>query len=323
MPYDFHPLPFLRNPHVQTVLGNYLTGPALRVPTRAHQVVLPDGDRLVLYDNVPAGWRPGGRIALLVHGLGGSHRSGYLQRLARRLLPHGRRVVRMDLRGTGGGLPLARRAYHGGCSADVRAAALEIRRWSPASPLVLVGYSLGGNVVLKLAGEVSDHPVPSLERVVAVAPPIDLERSVALLSQPRNRLYEHYFLRGLLHDARRRRWYFPGEPAVRFPRRMTIRLFDDLYTAPRWGFADALDYYRRCSALPLLSRITVPALLLTARDDPFVAVEPFEHVTTLPQLEVRILKHGGHLGFVGWDGAGGVRWAEQRVAEWVMELRRP
>jgi predicted alpha/beta-fold hydrolase len=317
MSYDFQPLPFLRNPHLQTVLGNYLAGPELRHPTREHQVLLPDGDRLVLYDNVPTGWQTGGRIALLVHGLGGSHQSHHLQRLARRLLRHGLRVVRMDLRGAARGLPLARRAYHGGCSADVRAAVLEILRGSPSSPLVLIGSSLGGNIVLKLAGEVDEHPVPGLEGVAALAPPIDLERSVALLGLPSNRLYERYFLRDLLRDARRRQSYFPSEPAARFPRRMSIRRFDDLYTAPRWGFVDALDYYHRCSALPLLSRISVPTLILAARDDPFVSVEPFEQVTAVPQLDLRIVKHGGHLGFVGWDGAGGFHWAEQRIVEWV------
>ena len=100
-------------------------------------------------------------------------------------------------------------------------------------------------------------------------------------------------------------------------RRLTLRIFDDLYTAPQGGFADALDYYRRSSALPLITRIAVPALILTARDDPFVAVEPFEALKPPAHVEVRIVPRGGHLGFLGWDGAGGVRWAERVVADWV------
>jgi predicted alpha/beta-fold hydrolase len=99
---------------------------------------------------------------------------------------------------------------------------------------------------------------------------------------------------------------------------MTIRLFDDLYTAPRCGFDDAEDYYRRSSALPLIGRIGVPTLILTARDDPFIAPEPFEEVKTPEHVEVRVLSHGGHLGFLGWDGAGGIRWAERRIGDWVM-----
>jgi predicted alpha/beta-fold hydrolase len=238
------------------------------------------------------------------------------------LLPHGLRVVRMDLRGTGRGLPLARRAYHGGCSDDLRAAAAAIQSWSPTSPLTLIGVSLGGNIVLKLAGETDDHPVPSLERVVALAPPIDLPLCCERLAEPRCRLYEKHFLRDLIQQARRRQRYFPELPPLRFPRQMTIRLFDELYTAPRCGFANALDYYRRASALPLLPRITVPALMITARDDPFIAVEPFENLRLPDYIQVRILHCGGHLGFVGPDGAGGIRWAERRVVDWVASGRQ-
>src|SRR5438105_153660 len=178
-------------------------------------------------------------------------------------------------------------------------------RWAPASPLLLVGISLGGNVALKLAGEAADDPVPGLARVAALGPPIDLGRCVTLLAQPLNRLYEAFFLRDLIAQARQRQRYFPDLPPLRFPRRMTIRLFDDLYTAPRCGFADALDYYRRASALPLIPRIKLPALVLTARDDPFIAVEPFESLQAPPHVTVNIVPYGGHLGFLGWDGAGG------------------
>ena len=314
---DFRPLPFLGNPHVQTLLGNWPEAGAQPLAARERQVLLPDGDRLVAHDSTPDRWRPGGRIALLVHGLGGSHRSGYLRRLAGRLLARGLRVVRLDLRGVGRGEALARRTYHGGCSEDVRAAAAEVRSWSPASPLVLVGFSLGGNIVLKLAGEAGARPVPGLERVAAVSPPIDLEGSAARLSLPRNRFYERFFLRNLLEQVRRQQRHFPDLPRARFPRKLTMRLFDDLYTAPRSGFRDALDYYRRAAALPLVPRIAVPALILTARDDPFVTAEPFETLPVAAQVEVHVLRRGGHLGFLGWDGLRGVRWAEQRVFDWV------
>src|SRR6516164_8830687 len=310
MPSDFRPLPLLKNAHVQTLLANLLKGPAFRWPTEERQVRLDDGDQLLLHDSVPEGWQPGGRIALLVHGLGGTHRSGYMNRVARRLLARGLRVVRMDLRGCGRGMTLARRPYHGGCSADVRAAALEIGRWSPTSPLVLIGFSLGGNIALKLAGEAVDAPLPNLVRVATVSPPIDMVRCAALLAERRNRFYERYYVRGLVQQVRQRQELVPGEPALAFPRRMTMRLFDDLYTAPRWGFDDALHYYRSASSVSLVARIPVPVLILTARDDPFIAVESFEGLKAPGHIEVRILEWGGHLGFLGWTGADGIRWAE-------------
>jgi predicted alpha/beta-fold hydrolase len=237
-------------------------------------------------------------------------------RLAKRFLHHGCRVLRVDLRGAGAGAGLARQTYHGGCSDDLRAVALEVHRQRPGSEIVLVGMSLGGNIVLKLAGEAGANPVPGLRAVAAVGPPIDLERCAVLIA--RRPFYDTYFARNLVKQVRWHQRHFPDVAVPHFPRRPTMRQFDDLLTAPRWGFADALDYYRRASALPVLSQVRVPAFLLTARDDPFIAVESFEDLPCGYGLEVYIAEQGGHLGFLGRDGAGGFRWAERRVFEWIL-----
>jgi predicted alpha/beta-fold hydrolase len=320
-PSDFRPLPLLRNPHVQTLLGHLWPCPKWSHPVRRHVVRVADGDAVVLYDTAPPGWAPGKPVALLAHGLTGSHRSPQVQRLANFLLPHGWRVVRMDLRGAKPSIDLSRQTYHAGRSDDLRAAVEVVHGWAPTSPITLVGFSLGGNAVLKLAGEAAERPVPGLSRVGALAPPIDLERCAALMSRPQNRLYDSYFVRELIQEAHLRQHHFPDLPPLRFPRRMTIRLFDDLYTAPRCGFADALDYYRRVSAFRLVPRIQLPTFILTARDDPFIAVEPFEALRLPAHVALRIAPHGGHLGFLGWDGAGGYRWAERRIAEWLVSGR--
>jgi predicted alpha/beta-fold hydrolase len=319
-PLEFTPLPFLGNAHVQTILGNFLPGDRLVASARRRLVVLADGDRLVLHDSVPPRWRAGDRIAVLVHGLSGTHRSGYMQRIAADLLRRRVRAVRIDLRGVGRGVALARKAYHAGCSDDVRAALTAIHELSPSSAIVLIGFSLGGNIALKLAGEAAEWPVAGLRAVLAVGPPIDLARCLRLLSLPHNRIYELHFLRHLIAAAHRRERHFPDLPRTRFPRAATMTLpdFDDRYTAPMWGFADAMDYYRNTASLPYISRIRVPTLLLTARDDPFIAVEPFEEVAQLTNVETRIAPRGGHLGFIGWDGLGGIRWAERRIVEWVL-----
>jgi predicted alpha/beta-fold hydrolase len=315
---DFTPLPLLGNPHVQTLLAFFLAAPKVDKPAREHQLLLPDGDRLLLYDNVPAGWRPGGRIALIVHGLGGSHRSVHVLRQAVELLRAGVRVVRLELRAAGRGIAFARQTYHVGCSDDLRAAVAEVHRWAPASPVFVVGQSLGGNVALKLAGEAADDPVPGLAGVVAVGPPIDVAQCAALLAEPRNLVYEQFFLREVMTHLRRHRRIFPDLPMPRFPRRMTLRLFDELYTAPFGGFNDADDLYRRTSSLPLIPRIAVPTLVLTARDDPFIAAGPFESLRAPANVEVRVVGRGGHLGFVGRDGAGGISWAERTAAAWLL-----
>lgn len=318
----FRPLPLLSHPHIQTLLGHFLPGPTVSLPTREEIVRLPDGDGLVLHDNVPPGWAPGERIAVLIHGLTGSHNSPGVKRVAARLLGHGLRTVRLDQRGAGKGLPLARGAYHAGRSDDIRAALETVHHWSPASPIVLIGISLGGALVLKTAAEAVEHPAAYLERVAVMNPPIDVGRCAALMAQPRNRMYDQYFTRQLVENARQRQFYFPDLPPLRFPQRMTTRLFDDLYTAPRGGFIDALDYYRRVSSFSILDRIKAPTLILTARDDPFIAVEPFEELKAPDNVVVRIVPKGGHVGFVGWEGSGVVRWAESRIVEWVVKEGR-
>src|SRR5262249_41342639 len=164
----------------------------------------------------------GGRMAVLVHGLGGCHDSGHLRRLARRLLPLDIRTVRVDLRGCGDGLPLARRGYHAGCSDDLRAILAAVHAWSPTSPILLVGISLGGNVALKLAGEAAAQPVPGLARLAVMGPPIDLLRCSALMARRRNRIYDRHFAAALVAQAVKRQRYFPDLPHVAFPPRLTI-----------------------------------------------------------------------------------------------------
>ena len=312
---SFRPVPWLANPHVQTILGAYLPGRSCPAAQRRHAVPLGDGDRLLLHENVPRRWREGWPAALLVHGLTGSHRSGHIVRIASRLLAQGVRVFRIDLRGAGDGVALARLTYHAGRSDDLRAALAFIHRLCPASPLWLCALSLGGNAALKLAGESAADPVPGLARVASLNAPIDMERCSALLARPANRAYEKRFVAGLMDNARQRQRHFPRIEAPPWPR--TLRAFDDSYTAPRNGFADAAEYYRAASAAPWVARSPVPTLVLTARDDPFIDPEPFDRLVLPPHVERVVTSHGGHIGYLGPDGAGGWRWGERFVAEWL------
>ncbi len=312
----FRPLPFLGNPHVQTILGNLWRGPAVTLPTRMHVVSLADGDALAVHETTPPAWQPGEPIILLVHGLGGSHNSAMMQRLTNRFTAHGLKVVRVDLRGAGAGVRLAWRVYNAACAEDLRAVAEFLHRQTPTSPIYLVGFSLGGNIVLNLAGQAAAKPLPMLSAVAAISPPVDLVQCSNMLGKLP--FYDHYYARNLRLQVRQHQAHFPDLPVVQFPKRLTMRLFDDIYTAPKGGFADAMDYYRRASSLPLIPHIQVPTFILSARDDPYIPAPPLEKLKGQANLHLHIVPNGGHLGFLGRDGNGGVRWGEKTTAAWVL-----
>lgn len=311
----FSPLPLLHNPHVQTILGNLLPVGSRLPPSQRRWIALPDGDAIAAHETVPRDSHPARPIAILVHGLGGSHQSTYMIRTTRRLRDLGWRVFRLDLRGAGVGMRYARRLYNAACSDDIAQAVTTIAHCFPSSPIALVGFSLGGNIVLKHVGERGDAVHPALIGVAALGPPIDLERCSELIAKLP--FYDRWYVRHLLQQVAEHSRVRPEIPLMRFPPNLTLQQFDDIYTAPRWGYANALEYYKDASAFPRIPSIRVPTLILTARDDPFVAVAPFEEITPPANVEIQIAMHGGHLGFLGHDGAGGIRWAETRVIEWL------
>lgn len=232
------------------------------------------------------------------------------------MLRYGWRTYRIDLRGAGAGVTLARRTYHAGRSDDLRAAIKVIAQRCPASAVGLVAVSLGGNMALKLAAE----GVNALA-LVALNPPIDLERCSQRFGQPGNRFYERRFVRDLIANVQRRNRHYPDLPIIALHPKMSLRAFDDAYTAPTNGFRDAAHYYRESSAFSSIGRIAIPTLIVTSRDDPFIAPEPFEELTPPECVTVRITRRGGHVGYVGWTG----RWAERLAVEWLREkgLRHP
>jgi len=287
-------------------------------PSTPQLVELPDGDKLVVVISTPPQRRPGGRTVVMVHGLCGCYGSAYMSRIAGKLYHHGLRVVRVNLRGCGSGVGLARYPYHSGRSEDIRQVLQWLAREQPVSPVTLVGFSLGGNIVLKLAGEDGDSPTEGLDSLIAVGAPIDLDTCSRMIAQPRNRIYERYFVRRLRAQAHEVQSFFPDLPPVNLPRRLTLRTFDDLYTAPRSGFRDVADYYARASSGPLIPRTSVPTLLLSSRDDPFIAPSAFEQLPTMPHVELHLTDNGGHLGFLGFTGSHwGFRWMDQRLIDWI------
>jgi hypothetical protein len=241
-----------------------------------------------------------------------------MQRLARKLWHSGLRAVRMNLRGCGSGRGLARYPYHSGRSADILAVLESLLQTTPQSPVTLIGFSLGGNIVLKLAGELSAAVPDNLQHVIAVCPPADLLACSRLLQQPANRFYNRYFTRLLCAEVSDRHNRFPDLPRPELPAELSLYAFDESYTAPQCGFRDALDYYRQCSAAPLVPRLTVSCHILFAADDPLIDAHTFDDVTLPPHVQVIRTRYGGHLGFLGWPGgAGGYRAMDAQLLAWI------
>jgi predicted alpha/beta-fold hydrolase len=314
----FEPHPWLRNPHAQTIVGRYLAAPWARLAATAHEISLADGDRLVVLDSSPACWESPQPVVVLVHGLAGSADTTYMIRMAARLLDMGIRVVRANLRGAGSGFGLARGIYHAGRSDDLRQVIFWLRRRTGNSPIALAGFSLGANLVLKLATESALDPVEGLDCVLAANPPIDLISCAQRMLLPDNRFYVWNFVRWLCAMVRQLHRQFPDLGPTDLKGVKTLYDFDDRYTAPRNGFASADDYYERCSLLTSLERINVPGLIVHARDDPFIPPDPFERLARPGNLAIELLSHGGHVGFISRHPClGDHRWLDARWIAWL------
>jgi hypothetical protein len=305
-----------------------------RYRATARRVELDDGDVLIVHDDCPAGWRPGGVAALLMHGLSGCHRSPLIVRLMQKLTARNVRVFRLDLRCCGAGLGLARRPYHAGRSDDLAQVVASVIEWCAASPndraaandglepsLALVGVSLSGNILLKYLGENPNQVPAAVARAVAVNPPIDLTRCIATMDGPINRWYDRHFVAALERHVRLHQRLVPDAPAP-LGRLKSRRLydFDEWFTAPVSGFPNATTYYERSSAAQFMPQIRLPTLVLTARDDPMVPAEMFEsHCANWPEnVHLSITDGGGHVGYIARRGPDpDVYWLDWRVVELV------
>jgi predicted alpha/beta-fold hydrolase len=250
---------------------------------------------------------------LALHGLEASSDAHYMRGLAHKAWSRGWNVVLLNQRNCGGTERLSPRLYHSGLSADPHAvlralAARGLTRFG------VIGYSLGGNVTLKLAGELGATPAVPVRAVVAVCPTIDLELCVRAIERPVNVGYQWNFMRVLKARLRRMAAAWPGAFDLGpLDRVSTIRQFDEIYTAPHHGFAGATDYYHRASALRVVDQIRVPALIIAAADDPVVPVAQFQDpaVASNPHIETSIWPHGGHCGFIAnASGEDDGYWAE-------------
>jgi uncharacterized protein len=310
----------LRGGHVQTLAGYYLPSLSRRYTAVRHTIVLPDGDEVVLHDDCPSSWGPCSPFVVLMHGLAGCHQSGYMIRIAARLTDCGIRVFRLDHRGAGAAACRAKHPYHAGRSEDVREALFAASQLCPGSMGGIAGFSLSGNMLLKMLGEdaVRGRVPQYLSCAVAVNPPIDLEANSAAMKTRLNRRYDRHFTELLVPQVRQRLDTFPDAPRPLEPFTPKIlREFDTLYTAPVSGFSSVEDYYRQSSAAPLVPSIATPTLILTAEDDPMIPVKSFRELPDSPAVTLHIARHGGHLGYLSRRGRDpDRRWMDWRVIDW-------
>jgi uncharacterized protein len=257
---------------------------------------------------------------ILLHGLEGSGEAHYMRGIAAKAWPRGFNVVRLNQRNCGGTEHLSRGLYHSGLTADPQSVLRELIAHDRLPRVAIAGYSLGGNLALKLAGEYGRDTPRELKAVCAVSPVLELDACVRAIERRQNVAYQWNFVRNLKSRLRRKSRAFPGEWDLRKLRRIwTIRAFDEHYTAPHHGFAGASDYYHRASAMRVIDRVEIPALIITAEDDPFVPPEPFRdsRITGNPHITTIVTSHGGHCGFVadanGYDGY----WAERTIVDFA------
>lgn len=272
-------------------------------------------------------WQPQNRESALtlivVHGLEGSTESQYMMGVARHGLAAGMNVVLMNQRNCGGMDHCAPTLYNSSLSADVAAVAQHLVDRDKVSHFALIGFSMGGNLVLKLAGEWGTHAPKELRAVAAVCPAMDLAASADALHQPGNRIYEYYFLLQLFRRIKRKAKHFPGFLDLSRLRGVrSLRQFDDRITAHYCGFSGADDYYARAAAANVVDRIAVPTLIIHAADDPFIRMLPEtrERILRNPNITFIETADGGHCAFIGErnghpedDG----RWAEKQIVEFA------
>jgi predicted alpha/beta-fold hydrolase len=292
--------PFFKNPHLSTLAGNFWSRPKVNERWPVEAVIYrtePDVEVLV-HSQRPEG--PARGEIILVHGLEGSSAAGYARSMSYAALEAGYATHRFNMRSCGGTENLALSNYHSGQTSDLLYV-LRQRRLKSGLPIYLVGFSLGGNVVLKLTGELGEDARGLIAAVCAVSTPIDLKACSLALGKPNNFLYEQRFLSRLRDRVRLRHKQAPETYSLEPLKKIrTIYDFDDLYTGPLFGFGGADNYYATQSSKEFLGKIRIPALLVQAKDDPLIPFSVYDHPAFRenPCLTLIAVEHGGHLGFI-------------------------
>jgi predicted alpha/beta-fold hydrolase len=319
---EFEPPLWLRGGHAQT-MGAAFARRTFALPSGVERFFRVDAETRV---KGICHWQTGERRDLpaivVVHGLEGSCDSNYMKGIADKAWARSFHAVRMNQRNCGGTERLTPTLYNSGLSGDYLAVLRELIA-EGFEKIVFVGYSMGGNLVAKMAGELGAGAPKELRGVAAVCPALDLSACADALEKTENYLYQRHFVTGLLARYRRKADLYP-ERYTRdgFGPIRTVREFDDEITAPCFGYKDAEEYYQAAGAKKVIANVAVPMLLITSKDDPFVPYESLTRarVTENPRVRFVPTAYGGHCGFISRQGGAERFWAEQRIVEFVERL---
>lgn len=310
----FKPLFGLKSAHLQTLLS-YIIARENEPISERYLVTLHDEDQLSIEITTPKTWKEGDPIVLMAHGIGGSHKSPYLVRLATRFSKLGFKAVRMNFRGFGSGIGLAKHISHGGSSDDLYAVIKYLKDKHPTSPLSVIGFSLSGNILLKLAGE--QQRIREVDKLIAVCPPLELAISSKRLEKVQNRIYQNSIVKSIIKLIESPKSNFSFKPSSPLKNCKTLKDFDNLYTAPASGFNDADDYYKKCSSLPFLRNIEMPCKILFSKDDPLIDYSSIYKNPHSKNFEIFITEHGGHMGFLGHTTQKSIFWMDCLLIDWL------
>ncbi|MCA9116607.1 MAG: alpha/beta fold hydrolase [Planctomycetaceae bacterium] len=324
----FRPHMLLRSGHAQTLAATWCGQPKWEEQARQHLVLLPDADRIVLHEDLPSDRSAvNGSVkpaVLMLHGLGGCHRSPYMRWIGRKLNQSGFTTYRMDMRNCGAATGLSRFPYHAGRSDDIESAVRYIVQHCGQKQIIVTGFSLGGSILLNYLGTRPQDLAGEVLGGVAVCPPLRLEMCVTSIRRSLWGAYDRHFRRWLtrLVLAQIEQGTLATPPdRLALSRCRSLKEFDELYTAPAAGFGTADSYYSQCSCGDRLKAIRRPTLILTAADDPMVPAEQFEPFAGEQHLAVHVAEGGGHLGFLGRAGDDNDwRWMDWRVVDAVKRL---
>lgn len=319
----FSPARWAPGGDLQTLAGYLLPGSKGLSHTHLHKIPVSFGDTLVACENLSQEEKAAG-VVLLLHGLGGQADSPYMLRVAKKFLDKNWITFRLNHRGAGQGRGLARQLYHAGRSEDLAPMLRLIAENYPDKPVIAIGFSLSGNMLLKLLGEQPEAIPQNLCGALAVSAPIKLAAGAAAISRKRNWLYDRRFISLLKNTLREREIDFPDFPRFELPRNLNLYAFDQIVTAPLGGFTSAEDYYQKCSAHQFLGNIRVPVVLLAAENDPFIPREIFADLPDSPWLQLHLTPSGGHLGFISAKRTafGDHRWMDYALWHYANALVR-